>query len=113
MDGPAVVAAPPASQAVAGSQPSPTSKATVAPGQTPTASQIPTPTPSATPTRAAVPPTASPNPIAAATPTPQPGSLGSGSTGSTIPLALGGILVLGLLAGIVTFVLLGRRQTAD
>ena len=37
-------------------------------------------------------------------------SRGGGSTDSAIPLALGGILLLGLLAGILTFVLLGWRR---
>ena len=72
-------------------------KPTLAPGQTPTPTPIPTATPSATPT-------------APATQSPQSSSQGDSSTGSAVPIALGGILVLGLLAGLLTFVLLGRRS---
>ena len=87
-----------------------TSNATLAPGQTPTAGPIPTITPVATASPVTTAPAASPTPIAAATQSPQPGSQGGGSTDSPIPIALGGILVLGLLAGILTFVLLGWRR---
>ena len=93
--GPGVIAAP-AGPTVAHN---PTPKQTLAPGQTPTASPIPTPAPAA-----------SQIPITAATESPQPGSQGGGSTNSVIPIVLGGILVLGLLAGILTFVLLGWRR---
>ena len=93
--GPGVIAAP-AGPTVAHN---PTPKQTLAPGQTPTASPIQNPAPVAT---------ASPGTTAPATP--QPGPQGGGSTDSVIPIALGGILVLGLLAGILTFVLLGWRR---
>jgi hypothetical protein len=84
----------------------------------PTPTPIPTVTPAATPTPTPV-PTASPAmtvPAASATPTgpatqsPQSSSQGGTSTGLAIPMVFGGILVLGLLAGILTFVLLGRRS---
>jgi hypothetical protein len=94
--GPGMVAPSAASSTVPHTPPP---KQTLAPGQTPTASPIPTPAPAA-----------SQIPITAATQSPQPGSQGGGSTNSVIPIVLGGILVLGLLAGILTFVLLGRRR---
>jgi hypothetical protein len=93
-----------------GLTPLPTSNATLAPGQTPTASPIPTITPVATASPVTTASEASPTPIASGTQSPQPGSQGGGSTDSAIPIALGGILVLGLLAGILTFVLLGWRR---
>jgi hypothetical protein len=105
--GPAVVAAPGGSSTVA---PTPTSNATLAPGQTPTASPIPTLTPIATASLVSTASAASPTPIAAASQSPQPGSQAGGSTDSPIPMLLGGILLLGLLAGILTFVLLGWRR---
>jgi hypothetical protein len=55
-------------------------------------------------------PAASATPTAPATQSPQSSSQGDSSTGSAVPIALGGILVLGLLAGLLTFVLLGRRS---
>ena len=104
--GPGVIAAP-AGPTVAHN---PTPKQTLAPGQTPTASPIPTPAPVATAPPGTTAPAASQTPISAATQSPQPGSQAGGSTNSVIPIVLGGILVLGLLAGILTFVLLGRRR---
>jgi hypothetical protein len=108
--GPAVVAASIGPTKSPGLTPLPTSNATLAPGQTPTASPIPTITRVAMASPVATASAGSPTPIAAATQSPQPGSQGGGSTDSPIPIALGGILVLGLLAGILTFVLLGWRQ---
>ena len=107
VSGPGMVAAPVADPTVALS---PTPKQTLAPGQTPTASPIQTPAPVATASPGTTAPAASQTPITAATQSPQPGSQGGGSTNSVIPIVLGGILVLGLLAGILTFVLLGRRR---
>ena len=104
--GPGVIAAP-AGPTVAQN---PTPKQTLAPGQTPTASPIQNPAPVATASPGTTAPAASQTPITAATQGSQPGSQGGGSTDSVIPMALGGILVLGLLAGILTFVLLGRRR---
>jgi hypothetical protein len=95
VSGPGMVA-PPGGPTVALS---PTPKQTLALGQTPTASPIPTPAPAATASPGTTAPAAS-----------QPGPQGGGSTDSVIPIALGGILVLGLLAGILTFVLLGWRR---
>jgi hypothetical protein len=102
--GPAVVVAS------AGPTVTPGPKLTLAPGQTATPSPIPTPTPVPTASSVTTAPTASATPIAAATQSPQPRSQGGGSTDSAIPMIFGGILVLGLLAGILTFALLGRRQ---
>jgi hypothetical protein len=93
-----------------GLTPLPTSNATLAPGQTPTAGPIPTITPVATASPVTSAPAASQTPIASATQSPQPGSQAGGSTDSPIPMLLGGILLLGLLAGILTFVLLGWRR---
>ena len=106
VSGPGMVA-PPGGPTVALS---PTPKQTLALGQTPTASPIPTPAPVATAPPGTTAPAASQTPISAATQSPQPGSQAGGSTNSVIPIVLGGILVLGLLAGILTFVLLGRRR---
>ena len=96
VSGPGVMAAPVVDPTVA---PSPTPKQTLALGQTPTASPLPPPAPAATASPGTTAPAAS-----------QPGPQGGGSTDSVIPIALGGILVLGLLAGILTFVLLGWRR---
>jgi hypothetical protein len=105
--GPGVVEALVASSTVPHTPPP---KQTLAPGQTPTASPIPTPAPVATASPGTTAPAASQTPITATTQSPQPGSQGGGSTNSVIPIVLGGILVLGLLAGVLTFVLLGRRR---
>jgi hypothetical protein len=108
--GPAVIVASIGPTNSPGLTPLPTSNTTLAPGQTPTASPIPTPTPVATASPVTTAPAASSTPMAAATQSPQPGSQGGGSTDSPIPMLLGGILLLGLLAGILTFVLLGWRR---
>jgi hypothetical protein len=87
----------------------------------PTIAPIPTPVPTPVPTPAAsdttepsasatTEPSASAAPSAPASQSPQSGSAAGSSTDSTVPVALVGILLLGLLAGVLTLVLLGRQQ---
>jgi hypothetical protein len=107
--GPALVVGSIGPTNLPGLTPLPTSNATLAPGQTPTASPIPTITRVAMASPVTTASAASPTPIAASQ-GPQPGSQAGGSTDSPIPMLLGGVLLLGLLAGILTFVLLGWRR---
>ena len=101
------------------------------PGQTAAATQIKTPAPAVTASPGSVDTaspetvdtaspetvdtaspetTESPSPSASASQSPEPGSPAHSAVDSPIPLVLAGILGLGLLAGILTFVVLSWRR---
>jgi hypothetical protein len=116
VEAPAPTPTPPTPTFAPGATATPSAKASIGSTDS-TASVVPsaTDTSGPTPSPAATEPAASLVQATSATPSPQPDSgsgSSAGSSGSTLPIVLAGIVALGLVLGGVSFVLVRRRRQA-